>query len=120
VFDLIRDNNLFADVQDQALQLVEFDHELMEKRKQAGEAVEDTPGSAITLLVDHIHSIPVGPLSFDRVGCAYSLVTGTSCRPAATATATVPVFIPRLALPSRPLYRVRLCRLTGRQSLAPV
>jgi hypothetical protein len=59
VFDLIRDNNLFADVHDQALQLVEFDHELMEKRKHAGEATDEEPGAAITLLVDHIHSIPV-------------------------------------------------------------
>ncbi|KAJ7174299.1 hypothetical protein C8R46DRAFT_1080579 [Mycena filopes] len=58
VFDLIRDNNLFTDVQDQALLLVEFDHELMEKRKQEGRPSEKS--EAITLLVDHIHSIPVG------------------------------------------------------------
>ncbi|KAJ7149078.1 hypothetical protein C8R43DRAFT_925340 [Mycena crocata] len=58
VFDLIRDNNLFTDVQDQALLLVEFDHELMEKRKQDGQPAEKS--EAITLLVDHIHSIPVG------------------------------------------------------------
>ncbi|KAJ6450316.1 hypothetical protein C8R47DRAFT_998937 [Mycena vitilis] len=58
VFDLIRDNNLFTDVQDQALLLVEFDHELMEKRKQEGQPAEKS--QAITLLVDHIHSIPVG------------------------------------------------------------
>ncbi|EEB96227.1 hypothetical protein MPER_04671, partial [Moniliophthora perniciosa FA553] len=37
VFDLIRENNLFTDVQDQILLLVEFDHELMEKRRQARE-----------------------------------------------------------------------------------
>ncbi|KAJ7446892.1 hypothetical protein B0H11DRAFT_2083691 [Mycena galericulata] len=58
VFDLIRDNNLFTDVQDQALLLVEFDHELMEKRQQDGHPA--TKSEAITLLVDHIHSIPVG------------------------------------------------------------
>ncbi|KAJ7699646.1 hypothetical protein B0H17DRAFT_1049120 [Mycena rosella] len=58
VFDLIRDNNLFTDVQDQALLLVEFDHELMEKRKQEGRPAEKS--QAIILLVDHIHSIPVG------------------------------------------------------------
>ncbi|KAJ7265984.1 vacuolar protein sorting-associated protein 41 [Mycena haematopus] len=58
VFDLIRDNNLFTDVQDQALLLVEFDHELMEKRKQEGQPPEKS--QAIVLLVDHIHSIPVG------------------------------------------------------------
>ncbi|KAJ7062940.1 vacuolar assembling protein VPS41 [Mycena amicta] len=56
VFDLIRDNNLFTDVQDQALQLVEFDHELMEKRGQP----QGGKSEAIQLLVDHIHSIPVG------------------------------------------------------------
>ncbi|KAK7061202.1 vacuolar assembling protein [Favolaschia claudopus] len=58
VFDLIRDYNLFTDVQDQALLLVEFDHELMEKRRQDGQAAEKS--QAIALLVDHIHSIPVG------------------------------------------------------------
>ncbi|KAJ7717660.1 hypothetical protein B0H16DRAFT_1610599 [Mycena metata] len=58
VFDLIRENNLFTDVQDQALLLVEFDHELMEKRKQEGRPAEQS--QAIRLLVDHIHSIPVG------------------------------------------------------------
>ncbi|CAK5276303.1 unnamed protein product [Mycena citricolor] len=57
VFDLIRDNNLFTDVQDQALLLVEFDHELMEKRK--ADKQEVGPSQAIALLVDHIHSIPV-------------------------------------------------------------
>ncbi|KAJ7638224.1 vacuolar assembling protein VPS41 [Roridomyces roridus] len=58
VFDLIRENNLFTDVQDQALLLVEFDHELMEKRQKDGQPV--TKSEAIMLLVDHIHSIPVG------------------------------------------------------------
>ncbi|KAF7331583.1 Vacuolar assembling protein [Mycena kentingensis (nom. inval.)] len=56
VFDLIRENNLFTDVQDQALQLVEFDHELMEKRQEG----DVGKSQAIQLLVDHIHSIPVG------------------------------------------------------------
>ncbi|KAI0315153.1 vacuolar assembling protein VPS41 [Amylostereum chailletii] len=59
VFDLIREHNLFTDVQDQALLLVEFDHELMEKRKQEGSPLEDGRGAAITLLVDHTHSIPI-------------------------------------------------------------
>ncbi len=62
MFDLIRDNNLFTDVQDQALSLVEFDLELMEKRKQEGQSLDGGEHSdAITLLVDHIHSIPVSP-----------------------------------------------------------
>ncbi|KAH9947191.1 vacuolar protein sorting-associated protein 41 [Amylocystis lapponica] len=60
VFDLIRENNLFTAVQDQALLLVEFDQELMEKRKVEGEEVALEQGAAITLLVDHVHSIPIG------------------------------------------------------------
>jgi len=60
VFDLIREHSLFTDVQDQALLLVEFDHELMEKRKLEGQEVDDRQNEAITLLVDHIHSIRVG------------------------------------------------------------
>lgn len=61
VFDLIRDNNLFTDVQDQVLLLVEFDHELMEKSKSKGRANpgDETKSEAIKLLVDNIHSIPV-------------------------------------------------------------
>jgi hypothetical protein len=59
VFDLIRENNLFTDVQDQVLLLVDFDHELMEKRKSEGRQVDGVRSEAITLLVDHIHSIPV-------------------------------------------------------------
>jgi hypothetical protein len=56
VFELIREHNLFTAVQDQALLLVEFDHELMNKEKSAD---LNERGIAITLLVDHIHSIPV-------------------------------------------------------------
>jgi hypothetical protein len=59
VFDLIRDNNLFTDVQDQVLLLVEFDHELMEKAKSEGKAKPGDESEAIKLLVDNIHSIPV-------------------------------------------------------------
>ncbi|CAA7259453.1 unnamed protein product [Cyclocybe aegerita] len=58
VFDLIRENNLFTDVQDQVLLLVEFDHELMEKAKKEGK-VEEPESEAIKLLVDNIHSIPI-------------------------------------------------------------
>ena len=64
VFDLIREHNLFTAVQDQALLLVEFDFELMEKRRKAGEEADPNESAAIRLLVDHIHSIPVS--SFDR------------------------------------------------------
>jgi hypothetical protein len=59
VFDLIRENNLFTDVQDQILLLVEFDHELMEKRKQEGWGGNEVKSDAINLLVNNIHSIPV-------------------------------------------------------------
>lgn len=59
VFELIRDNNLFTDVQDQVLLLVEFDHELMEKRKKEQKVDAKRESEAIKLLVDNIHSIPV-------------------------------------------------------------
>lgn len=59
MFDLIRENNLFTDVQDQVLLLVEFDHELMEKRKQEGWVGTEVKSDAINLLVNNIHSIPV-------------------------------------------------------------
>ncbi|KZP04416.1 vacuolar protein sorting-associated protein 41 [Athelia psychrophila] len=59
VFDLIREHNLYMDVQDQALLLVDFDHELMEKRKTEGLVVYAEKSEAIQLLVDHIHSIPI-------------------------------------------------------------
>lgn len=72
VFDLIRENNLFTEVQDQALLLIEFDHELMEKRRQEGEEVDESKGTAITLLVDHIYSIPVSRIprsNWVKIGC---------------------------------------------------
>lgn len=59
VFDLIRENNLFTDVSDQVLLLVEFDNELMMKKKEEGKAVDESKSEAITLLVDNIHSIPI-------------------------------------------------------------
>jgi len=65
VFDLIRENNLFTDVQDQVLLLVEFDHELMEKRKAEGIEGDNLESEAIKLLVNNTHSIPVRlPFSF--------------------------------------------------------
>lgn len=57
VFELIKEYNLFTDVQDQVLLLVEFDHELMEKRKATG--VDPKQSEAINLLVNNMHSIPV-------------------------------------------------------------
>ncbi|TCD63875.1 Vacuolar protein sorting-associated protein 41 [Steccherinum ochraceum] len=74
VFDLIRDHNLFTAVQDQALLLVEFDHELSEKRRKDGdESVDFERGAAITLLVDHIHSIPIGRVVQQLQGRPYYL-----------------------------------------------
>jgi hypothetical protein len=61
VFALVREHGLFKDVQDQARALVAFDHELMAARKERGEDVDVEKGEAIALLVEHIHSIPVGP-----------------------------------------------------------
>ncbi|KAF8076857.1 vacuolar assembling protein VPS41 [Lyophyllum atratum] len=60
VFDLIRENNLFTDVQDQILLLVQFDDELMKQRKRDGQVFDEGRSEAITLLVDNIHSIPIG------------------------------------------------------------
>ncbi|TRM69810.1 hypothetical protein BD626DRAFT_393164 [Schizophyllum amplum] len=58
VFDLIKEHNLYTDVQDQALLLVEFDAELMKRRRADGETADDRDSEAIRLLVDHVHSIP--------------------------------------------------------------
>lgn len=69
VFHLIREHNLFTDVQDQVLLLVEFDHELMEKRKSNGKEEHTAPSEAITLLVDNIHSIPVSPVYVNVENC---------------------------------------------------
>lgn len=91
VFNLIRENNLFTDVQDQALLLIEFDRdmELLKKRnlrdgttqilahkdqaEVAAQSGEDSIyGTAITLLIDHTHSIPV------RLFFLFSLATGSN------------------------------------------
>lgn len=59
VFELIREHNLFTDVKDQVLLLIEFDQELLESRKQEGTEADASSSEAIALLVDHIHSIPI-------------------------------------------------------------
>ncbi len=61
VFTLIREHNLFAAVQNQALLLVEFDRERRAKNgvEEQEEGGEGRHGAAIKLLVDHTHSIPV-------------------------------------------------------------
>lgn len=68
VFDLIREHNLFTDVQDQALLLVEFDQELVKQKKAIGENVEGH-SPAIALLVDHTYSIPVSKCVVDWEFC---------------------------------------------------
>lgn len=56
VFDLIRDHNLFDAVQEQALLLVEFDHDRLREDESRKEGKH---GAAIELLVDHTLAIPV-------------------------------------------------------------
>lgn len=55
VFDLIREHNLFTSIQDQVLLLIEFD-----RARSQGGLNDEKHGTAIQLLVDHTHSIPVG------------------------------------------------------------
>ncbi|CUA69567.1 Vacuolar protein sorting-associated protein 41 homolog [Solanum lycopersicum] [Rhizoctonia solani] len=65
VFDLIREHNLFTALRDDALLLVEFDQELEEKRRAQGdgEGIDFTkpavPHTAIQLLVENTHAIPI-------------------------------------------------------------
>jgi hypothetical protein len=73
VFDLIRDNNLFTDIQDQALLLVDFEMDMQRRStkeadpKAAGNTAKEhgigRHGEAIDLLVNHTHSIPVSVFS---------------------------------------------------------
>ncbi len=50
VFQMIREHNLFSDVRDQALSLVEFDEDVTDSKSF---------GASIQLLVDHTFSIPI-------------------------------------------------------------
>lgn len=72
MFDLIRENNLFTDVRDQVLLLVQFDDELMKQRKKEGKETNEGKSDAITLLVDNIHSIPVSFLRKSILCCYLS------------------------------------------------
>jgi hypothetical protein len=92
VFDLIKDNNLFTDVQDQALLMIEFSDELnrknLERLQDEGSAEKDKAdpmpttrpdesspreySAAIDLLVQHTYSIPVN-ISSEALGAAVSL-----------------------------------------------
>ncbi|KAE8225005.1 hypothetical protein CF319_g2185 [Tilletia indica] len=72
VFDLIREHNLFMSIQDQVLQLLEFEEDLRQRGLAASGIVHEASlkrssilnkpskhGTAIDLLVEHTHSIPV-------------------------------------------------------------
>ncbi|SCV72404.1 BQ2448_3941 [Microbotryum intermedium] len=67
VFDLVVEWNLFTDVMDLALELVEFEEELRGEKEGKGEKEQggegegegSIHGKAIGLLVNHTHSIPV-------------------------------------------------------------
>lgn len=94
VFNLIREHNLFPDIQDQALLLIEFDQDMQLRRKRSSRDGTDASwvdvpdisteegasrhGTAITLLIDHTHSIPVSLL--DVVALIYSRLTFSLAR----------------------------------------
>lgn len=69
VFDLIRQHNLFADVNDQALLLVDFQQDMKRRSEKTGVSkhgnadLDNRHGEAIGLLVDHTQSIPVSSFS---------------------------------------------------------
>ena len=107
MFDLIRENNLFTDVQDQILLLVEFDHELMEKRKQEGWEGTEVKSDAINLLVNNIHSIPVSLVfSFYRTLLTFSFFL-LDYAGGATASGTIVLSFPLPGCPSA--YRFSTC-----------
>lgn len=110
VFDLIRDHNLFTAVQDQALLLVEFDHELSEKRRKEGdESVDFERGAAITLLVDHIHSIPVSDVSACWGLGSQLWFIDRACRATASRPTVLPIRLPGRALCPRSTPDIRVC-----------
>ena len=108
MFDLIRENNLFTDVQDQVLLLVEFDHELMEKRKQEGWEGTEVKSDAINLLVNNIHSIPVSFVLFCFTVLTFLFLFETiDYAGGATASGTIVLSFP---LPGCPCaYRFSTC-----------
>lgn len=120
VFDLIRDHNLFTAVQDQALLLVEFDQELVKKRKEAGRDVQGR-SPAIALLVDHTHSIPVSRAFFalnicvslqltidNDVTAIYCDTLGRTSDSTVTRTSVLLVPLPRRVVRSRSASSIRL------------
>ncbi|KAK4049400.1 Vacuolar protein sorting-associated protein 41 [Microbotryomycetes sp. JL201] len=59
VFNLVRQNALFTDIQDQVLPLVEFDQELQKQSQDSKGNEVPERWTSIELLVDHIHAVPV-------------------------------------------------------------
>ncbi|KIK69901.1 hypothetical protein GYMLUDRAFT_34296 [Collybiopsis luxurians FD-317 M1] len=59
VFELIRENNLYTDVKDMVLSLVEFEFKSDSGAGDKQEKGEGEPNEAIRLLVDNVHSIPI-------------------------------------------------------------
>lgn len=118
MFDLIRENNLFTDVQDQILLLVEFDHELMEKRKQEGWLGTEVKSDAITLLVNNIHSIPVSFVFLLRWAPCSHLFLKLDHTSGATASGTVVLSFPLPRCPSAYRFsaRIWLCGFAGTHS----
>ncbi|KAF5376840.1 hypothetical protein D9757_008884 [Collybiopsis confluens] len=57
VFELIRENNLYTDVKDMVLNLIEF--EFQSDQRKGAKLDEDEPSEAIRLLVENVHSIPI-------------------------------------------------------------
>ncbi|KAJ4482441.1 hypothetical protein J3R30DRAFT_3854844, partial [Lentinula aciculospora] len=57
VFELIEENNLYTDVKDMVLSLIEFEFEL--DARENGKKGEDKQSKAVSLLVDNVHSIPI-------------------------------------------------------------
>ena len=116
MFDLIRENNLFTDVQDQILLLVEFDHELMEKRKQEGWEGTEVKSDAINLLVNNIHSIPVSLV----LSSYYTLLTFFVLDHAggATASGTILLSFPLPGCPSADRFStcIWFCGFAGNES----
>lgn len=113
VFDLIKTFNLFPDIQDQALMLVDFEQERKRRRgRPAGEQdSKDTTGhskhgEAIDLLVEHTHSIPVSRQpDLSSAGFRSQLLlrfsTDISSRPSTAKQSILSVHVPRRPVQSR-------------------
>lgn len=111
VLELIREYNLFTDVQDQVLLLVEFDHELMEKRKAEGVAAGQS--EAINLLVDNIHSIPVSSAKVIPEVNVEVLCADRARGATAEKQGLLSIFVPRCSCRQRSTFGFRLCGFAG-------